>query len=304
MLDMRRLEVLRAVVDAGSVTRAARVLGYTPSAVSQSIAALEREAKTPLFEKAGRGIRATQAALLLADHARGLMAQLEQAEAALDALRSGQAGRFRMAAFATAGATLVPRALALFKQRHPGIELDLTMAETDEAVAALRAAHLDLAVVGDHRDLAPDAPDLRYVHLLDDAYRIVLPLSHPAASIGTVALEELRDADWISTTSARCNCLETVTTACARAGFTPRFTLEADEFATTLGFVAAGLGVAMVPMLALSAVPERVRVCRFRGEAPKRQVYAVTRAGTRDHVVDAVEEALRLSAGSYLSSAA
>jgi DNA-binding transcriptional LysR family regulator len=304
VLDVRRLQVLKAVVDAGSITRAASVVGCTPSAISQTLAALEREAKTALFERVGRGIRPTQAGVLLAEHAQTVMTQVEQAEAALDALRAGQAGRLRLAAFATAGATLVPRALARFKDAHPGVELDLTMAETCEAIRDLRLRHIDLAVVGEHREVTDDG-DLVYAHLLDDPYRIVLPATHPAATNRVIRLKEVSEAAWISTASARCNCLQTVTTACARAGFTPRFTLEADEFATTIGFVAAGLGVAMVPSLALSFVPETVCVCQIRGDEPKRYVYSVTRVpSSRDAMVHAMHEALRLSAGSYLGSAA
>ena len=305
MLDVRRLEVLKAVVDAGSITRAAAALGYTPSALSQSLAALEREAKTPLFEKVGRGIRPTQAAQLLAEHAQSVMDRLKEAEVALDALRSGRAGRLRLAAFATAGATLVPRALAHFKEQYPGIELDLTMAETDEALDALRAGTIDLAVVGEHTAIGDGAGELVYTHLLDDSYRIVLPRGHEAASKRSVSLGDLSQDAWISTESARCNCLETVNAACARAGFTPRFAVEGDEFATTVGFVAAGLGVAMVPMLALTSVPDSVRVCRIRGEEPKRYVYSVTRtAASEQAIVQAMQQALEVSAGSYLHAVA
>ncbi len=305
VLDVRRLEMLRAVVDTGSVTRGAAGLGYTPSAVSQGLAALEREAKTPLFERAGRGIRPTQAGLLLAERADAVIAQLRDAEAALDALRSGQAGRVRLAAFATAGAALVPRALARFTQDHPGIDIDVTMAETDDALRVLRAGHIDLAVVATHEKVGGNEPDILHSHLLDDPYRVVLPRSHPAATEGAVDLAALRDDAWISTASARCNCLETVMTACARAGFTPRFTLEADEFATTVGFVAAGLGVAMVPMLALTSVPESVQVRSVRGDEPVRSVYSVTRKGaSHPPAVAALQEALATSAGSFLRSAA
>jgi DNA-binding transcriptional LysR family regulator len=305
MLDVRRLEILKAVVDAGSVTRAAAEVGYTPSAISQSLAALERDARTPLFEKAGRGIRPTQAALLLAERAKRVMAQLAEAETALEALRSGQEGRLRLAAFATAGAALVPHALARFKERYPGIDIDLAISETEDALSSIRAGHIDLAVVGTHeKPLDPDR-DLLYTHLLDDPYRVVLPRQHPKASKRSVALEELSDNTWISTASARCNCLDTVTTACARAGFSPRFGLEGDEFATTLGLVGAGLGIAMVPMLALTTVPENVRVCRIRKEAPKRHVYCVSRGGASHRVaVDALQEALRVSAAPFLRSVA
>ncbi|MGH2734439.1 MAG: LysR family transcriptional regulator [Actinomycetota bacterium] len=301
MLDARRLEVLKAVVDAGSITAAAQMLGFTPSAVSQSVSALEREAKTALFEKVGRGIRPTQAGLLLAEHAELVLAQLREAELALASLRAGQAGRLRLAAFATAGGALVPRALAHFRSSHPAVELDFEMAETDEALARLRAGHIELAVIA--QDVpAHDVDDrLAYTHLLDDPYRVVLPRTHRLGGRPEVDLADLAEDPWIATASARCNCTATVSTACARAGFAPRFAMEADEFATTVGFVAAELGVAMVPLLALSSIPDNVRVRRIREAEPVRHVYAVTRRQIADQpALQAMHDALLVSAGSYL----
>jgi DNA-binding transcriptional LysR family regulator len=306
MLDVRRLLVLRAVVEEGSVTAAASVLGYSPSAVSQSLAALERETKTALFEKAGRGIRPTEAGLLLAERAAAVADQLLETEVALQALRAGEAGHLRLAAFATAGAALVPRALAEFRSEHPAVELDLSIAETDDALAQLRSSRIDLAVIAEHSPASDNAElGLSYLRLLDDPYRLVLPRSHPAAAERSVALEDLADESWIATASARCNCLQTVTTACARAGFAPRFAIEADEFATTIGFVAAGLGVAMVPMLALSALPETAVSRRIRAKEPVRHVYAGFRKSLSDHpLVSGMVDALQLSAGSYLKAVA
>ena len=305
MLETRRLQVLKAVVDTGSVTAAARRLGYTPSAISQTLATLEREAKTSLFEKAGRGIRPTQAGLLLAEHAGAVAAQLREAEAALEALRAGQAGRLRLAAFATAGAALVPRALSRFRDEHPGVELDLMMVETDEALDDLRAGRLDLAVIAEDAAGSSQHDDLDLLHLLDDPYRIVLPRTHRLAARRVIDLEDLAEDHWVATASARCNCLPTVNTACARAGFSPHFGIEADEFATTVGFVEAGLGVAMVPQLALSSVPDSVRVHRIRNIEPVRHVYAVTRSQSAGQpMVKRMQEALRMSAGAYLHAAA
>jgi DNA-binding transcriptional LysR family regulator len=306
MLDARRLHVLKAVIDAGSITAAAAFLGYTPSAVSQSISALAREAKTPLFEKAGRGIRPTQAGLMLAEHAGAVVRQLQDAEQALEVLRAGEAGRLRIAAFATAGVALVPRALAAFRKTHPGVELDLAIAETEEALAQLRSGHLDVGVIAEHSPITNEARDgLACMHLLVDPYRLVLPRTHPAASARTVVLQDMADQSWIATASARCNTLQTVTTACARAGFSPRFAIEADEFATTVGFVAAGLGVALVPMLALSSLPDDVVSRRLRGDSPSRQVYVVARSTRPSHpMIDVLVQALRSSAGSYLKEAA
>jgi DNA-binding transcriptional LysR family regulator len=306
MLDARRLEVLKAVVDSGSITAAAGRLGYTPSAVSQSVAALERETMTSLFEKAGRGLRPTQAGLLLAERADAVLKQLREAEEALEALRAGQAGRLRVAAFATAGGGLVPRALANFKETHPGVELDLAIAEADEALTQLLSGNTDLAVIALDEPVDDDHKGgLVYTHLLDDPYRLVVPATHRLARRGAIGLQDIAGDPWIATASARCDTMPTVTTACARAGFMPRFAIEADEFATTVGFVAAGLGVAMVPMLALSSIPKDVRVRRLQGDEPKRHVYSVTRQeNSDDPIVGALGEALSRSSGYYLSAVA
>jgi DNA-binding transcriptional LysR family regulator len=146
---------------------------------------------------------------------------------------------------------------------------------------------------------------VRLVRLLDDPYLAVLPRGHRLASRRSVALEDLADDPWIGTVSASCNCLPTVTSACARAGFSPRFAIEADEFATTVGFVAAGLGVALVPLLALGAIPEDVRARPLRDNEPVRHVFAVTRRQNAEQTaVQAMLEALRDSARPYLTSVA
>jgi DNA-binding transcriptional LysR family regulator len=279
VLDVRRLQVLTAVVDSGSLTGAAAALGYTPSAVSQSMATLERETATVLLEKSGRGIRPTQAGLLLAEHAEKVLASLREAEAALSALRAGQEGRLRLATFSSAGATLVPRALARFRAAHRAVELDMGVAETDEALAQLRTGRIDVAVIAS--DARPDA-DLLATHLLDDPYRTVVPDDHRLARRRSIALADLADDSWIVTASPHCNSRTLVTSACARAGFTPRISIEADEFATAVGFVGAGLGVALVPLLALGAIPGGVRVHRLRGGGPTRHVHAVTRRSAAD----------------------
>jgi DNA-binding transcriptional LysR family regulator len=295
-VDARRLAILRTVVETGSVVAAAAKLGYTSSAISQSIAALQREVDIALFERVGRGLRPTPAALVLAEAAARVEAQVSAAEDALDALRAGRAGCVRLAAFATAGTALVPRALALFRAGSPQVDVRYTMAESDDALAAVRSAEVDVAVVA-----LPGTParrdTLRWWHLLDDSYLLALPAKHPAARFPQVPLAELACEPWVTTASARCNCEETVVQACASAGFTPTFAFQADEFATTLGFVAAGLGVAMVPSLALAAIPDDVVVRPPKPVRPRRRVYAVARASIGPAACQLVE-AIQRSAGS------
>lgn len=278
MLDLRRLRVLRAVVSTGGVTAAARALHYTPSAVSQHLAALERETGAVLFERDGRGIRPTDAARLLAQVADDVLSRLAEAEAALSALSAGRTGRLALTSFPTAGAALVPPAVVAFRGDCPDVELTLSVAEPDVALPQLRAGEVDVAVVVE--PYAPDAlpdDDLLREHLLDDPYAVVLPVDHPLAGERDIDLAELAQEPFVGTASAPGHCEAAALDACLTAGFSPVYAVEADEFPTTQGFVAAGLGVALVPGLALGALHPRVVARPVRGVQPVRHVYAAVR---------------------------
>ncbi|HTW08517.1 MAG TPA: LysR family transcriptional regulator [Acidimicrobiales bacterium] len=279
MFDLRRLKVVKAIVDTGSVSAAAAQLSYTPSAVSQQMRALEKETGTVLLEAAGRGVRPTPAALLLAEHAGRVLAAVQQAEEALAALRAGQMGRVRVAAFPTAGSALVPEALAVFEQNLPNVALDLVVAETDQSLANLRSGTIDVAIVVEPfgRGHAPE-DGLYRRHLLADPFRVVLPRNHVLARKRAVDLVSLAKERWIGVSSCPGSCQQVVSDACRRAGFDPAYNLEADEYPTAQGFVAAGLGVALVPLLALGAAAHAgVAVRRVSGDQPVRDVWAVTR---------------------------
>lgn len=306
MIDLRRLAVFKAVFDHGSITGAASALGYSPSAVSQNITTLERETKLELFQKSGRGIRPTHAGEVLAAQAEIVLDQMRQTEEALAAVRTGRAGRMRVAAFATAGGSMVPHALADFTRRHPGVKCELVIAETDEALTRLTTGQSEVAVIAVEAPVVEDEKTISYHSLLEDPYRVVLPSTHPLAGKTVLDLAALSDEAWIATASARCNCLPTITEACARAGFSPRFAIEADEFATALGFVAAGIGVAIVPTLALGSLPVGVSIHTIAGRIePKRYVYAVTRTADLQHpVVASMLTAMDSSAGSILRAVA
>ncbi len=303
MLDLRRLRVLRAVVRTGSMASAASSLGYTPSAVSQHLAALERETGTVLLERAGRGVRPTDAARLLADVADDVLARLADAEVALAALREGRTGRLHLTSFPSAGASLVPPAVAAFRRSHPDVELVLGVAEPDEALPALRAGDVDVAVV-----VVPDDdadPDLLLVHLLDDPYSVLLPAGHRLAGAPAVDLADLAGEAWVGTASAPGHCQQAALDACAAAGFTPSYAVQGDEYPTTQGFVAAGLGVALVPGLALGLVHEQVVVKPLRGAQPARRVSAaVRRARAGEALVQAALAALGEAARRTRSAAA
>ncbi|HEY3258905.1 MAG TPA: LysR family transcriptional regulator [Pseudonocardiaceae bacterium] len=307
MLDVRRLRVLRAVVESGSMAAAADELGYTPSAVSQHLAALEREAGSALLVRAGRGVRPTAAGALLAEHATAVLARLAEAEAALADLVAGRIGRLGVTFFPTAGASLVPPAVAAFRNRHPGVELRLEMAEPSVAVPAVAGGHTDLAVVVDmERTRPPDG--LSWVHLLDDSYHVVLPRGHALARRRTLRLADIADEPWVQTASVPGPCQNVIMGACERAGFRPRVALDADDYPTTQGLVAAGVGVALVPGLALGAVHPAVVVRPIREHRPVRHIHAVVRdAGTLHPTVrtflDALLDAARAHRDPFVTGA-
>ncbi len=278
MLDVRRLRVLQAVVDTGSMAAAAEQLGYTPSAVSQHLAALEREAGAALLERAGRGVRPTEAGALLAEHAAGIIERIAEAEAALADLVAGRIGRLGVSFFPTAGASLVPPAVAAFRRRHPGVDLRLEIAEPSTSVPAVLSGATDVAVVVDPGvDRRPRSDGLSWIHLLDDPYHLVLPRGHELAGRRAIALSAVADEPWLETASVPGPCQEVILDACELAGFRPRVVVEADDYPTTQGLIAAGIGVALVPGLALGAVHPGVVVRPVRQHRPRPPNHAVVR---------------------------
>src|SRR5919205_4454795 len=147
MLDVKRLKVLREVANHGSFSAAGEALGYTQSAVSQQIAALEREAGTTLVERSARGVRLTEAGEAVVRHTEAILARLAEAEAELEAIAGLRGGRLRSAAFESAGSTLMPLAIAAFRERHPAVELSMSLSEPEDSVPMLRSGELDLAIV-------------------------------------------------------------------------------------------------------------------------------------------------------------
>ena len=253
MLDVRRLRVLCAVADHPTLSAAADALSYTPSAVSQQIVALEREIGVRLLHRGPRGVRLTAAGQLLVEQARPILSGLQAAEASVTALNDLSTGRLALASFATAGATILPRAIASFRAAHPEVVITLTQADPQAAMARLRAGDADLILTADVEQ-SPDGVEL--VTLLEDPLYAVLPSSHPLAGREQLALEELASETWVDTPTGS-DARRLLLWACARAGFIPRVAFESDEYLTVQQLVAAGVGVALVPGLAMrySAVP-------------------------------------------------
>jgi DNA-binding transcriptional LysR family regulator len=247
MLDVRRLRVLCAVADHPTLSAAADALSYTPSAVSQQIVALERELGVRVLHRGPRGVRLTAAGQVLVEQARPILSGLQAAEASVTALDTLSKGRVALASFATAGATILPGAIAGFRARHPEVTITLTQADPHAAMARLRAGEVDLILTAD-AEPSPDG-EVQVVTLLEDPLCAVLPDSHPLAGRDQLALEELAGDTWVDTPSGS-DARRLLLWACARAGFIPRVAFESDEYLTIQQLVAAGVGVALVPGLA------------------------------------------------------
>ena len=274
MLDVRRLRVLREVARCGSLARAADTLSYTPSAVSQQIAALEREAGTVLLERRARGVVLTEAGRTLVEHATAILDLLDAAEAALAELAELKRGRLRMASFATAGATVLPRAVDAFRARHPAIELSVQQASPSESVERLRAGLLDLALVVD-LDARP-AEGVEVVPLFEDPVQLALHRDHPVAKMADVRLDALKDETWIDVPRLTSGG-KVLVRACELAGFEPRVAFESDDYTAIQELVGAGVGVALLPDLALCPPHPSVVLRSLGANGPSRQIQAATR---------------------------
>lgn len=291
MLDTRRLQVLAAVARHGSLTAAARALALVPSAVSQQIAALERETGHQLLLRGPRGVQLTDAGRLLLEHADEVFASIARAEAALSALRGLTGGRLHVASFPTAGGTLVARAAAIFAKRHPAIELLLIEAEPPEALAMLKSGDVDLAVTYEY-DLvpAPLEPALDVRVLCDDAMWLVLPVHHAALESGPVTLRDLRAERWIVGGETMPASVLTLA-ICRQAGFEPLVGGRTDTYAVAQSWVAAGLGVTLVPGLAVVPMPQTTARPLEQTQLSRR-ILTVSRGQLDSPVVTAMRDAL------------
>jgi DNA-binding transcriptional LysR family regulator len=250
MLESRRLRVLLQVERTGSLAAAAQALDYTPSAVSQQVRALERELGTVVLERRGRGVALTEPGAALVAHAQRIVDALGAAEAEVQAIAGLRAGVLRLGWFSTAGATLVPRAIARFRDRHPQIELELEEADPDECAQRLREGELDLAVVYEFRLDEPLPADLRLTPLLEDRLHIALPPDHALARRRRIPMAQLAGETWIQGVRHG-STLATLPAACRAAGFEPHIAFQTDDPMAWQGLVAAGVGVAVIPQLTL-----------------------------------------------------
>ena len=243
MLDVRRMRVLREVAVRGSFSAAAEALSFTQSAVSQQIAALEREAGTMLVQRNARGVRLTEAGEALVRHTDAILARLDEAEAELEAIAGLRGGRLRLAAFESAAASLMPLAIAGFRAAHPGIELSLILTEPEDSAPLLKTGELDLAIGYDSR-VRGEVDGISRQHLISDPMCLVMPVDHPRAYKRHIRIADVADDAWVAGTTD-CEFNRLIRRACAAAGFEPRIEFQTDDYAAMQGLVAAGVGVSL-----------------------------------------------------------
>ncbi|MER7515986.1 LysR family transcriptional regulator [Streptomyces sp. NPDC126499] len=278
MLDLGRLRALHAVAVHGTVGAAAAALGYTPSAVSQQIAKLERETRTTLLERSGRGVRLTDEAHQLADTAERLLSLVEEAEVRLEEGRGLPAGRLRIGCFPSAARGLMPPALADLARRHPSLDANLSEVDPHLSVDLVARGVLDLAVAHDW-DIAPlpVPPGVEQAVIGDDLCDILVHRDHPLAEREAVRREELVEERWIVQPPGTV-CHDWLIRTLRAVGYAPRVAHQAEENNTQVALVAAGLGIALVPRLGRGPLPPEV-VPLLLDPVPRRRLRALWRTG-------------------------
>jgi len=306
MIDVRRLRLLLELTRRGTVTAVAEALAYTPSAVSQQLAALEREAGVPLLERTGRRVALTPAGTVLAGYAESVIAVLEEASAALAATRDSLTGPLRIGAFPSAARVILPPALVALGRDHPGLELMVTELDPVDVPDALHTGALDVALtfVYDYVPVTPD-PAVESEPLLEEI--VYLATADPVKDSGDertsleertsveeqTSIEGWRDAPWIAGSPGTL-CHSLIVRACEAEGFTPRIRHYADDFGTVLALVAAGQGVSLIPQLGLTGALSGVALTPL---ASRRRSNIAYRKGTRQHpAIATFADAIRESA--------
>ena len=272
MLDTHRIRVFRSVMASGSIQAAADNLGYTPSAISQQISALQKETGLTLFEREGRGLSATAAARALVANTNELMGQLSRLDRVVADLREGRSGRLTIGYFASAGAEWMPTLARRLTTELPDLTLELVLTEVPEYTGATLDIDIVVNVPGAH-----DPPGARRVPLVADPYVAILPADHPLAGVGEVGLAQLAGDTWIRNDLPNTAVARILAAACEAAGFQPRYAVQAQDHYTAIAFVKAGVGITVLPQLAAHVIPKQVRVLPITAPTPIRHIAALVR---------------------------
>ncbi|OZM76889.1 LysR family transcriptional regulator [Pseudonocardia sp. MH-G8] len=288
MLDVRRLALLAAVLDTGSMTAAAEELNYTPSAVSQQLRRLEAEVGQPLLHRQPRGVTPTEAGAVLADHARRVVRQLAAAEADLAEIAGLRRGVLELGTFPTIASSLLPLAVSRFRAAHPAIRLTVRSARFDELVRVLEDGTVGMSLLWDYEWNRLDPARFALTHLLDDPTALVVAADHPLARRRVVDMTALASEDWIVRAHDH-PVAEVLERSCRTAGFTPRIAFHANDYQEAQAMVSVGLGVALAPRTAVATTHPAVRVVGLGRSAPSRRILLAHR---HDRVRAAAELAM------------
>jgi DNA-binding transcriptional LysR family regulator len=264
---------VHAFAEQGSFSAAAEALAFTQPAISRQIATLEAEAGTRLVERSVRGVRLTQAGELLVGHADAILDRLTAAENQLEALNSLAGGRLHIGATATANSTLIPLAIRAFDAEYPEVHLRLDEAVTSELIDRVAAGELDLAIVANPERY--DLPgEIVIDHLMDDPQYLAVARDHPLADVPEIRMADLADEVWIEGRDSAC--AEPLRLAAAAAGFEPKICFESAQWLGKQGLVAAGVGITLIPTLALATVREDIVLRSLGADAPTRTISIAT----------------------------
>ncbi|MGX6448164.1 LysR family transcriptional regulator, partial [Patulibacter sp. S7RM1-6] len=277
MINSHHLRVFEAIAREGSIGGAAHLLGLTQPTVSHHLSALERQLDATLCVRGRRGVELTDRGQALLEHAEMILAQLAAAERAVEDRRDLRDGELRVGSFATAGTTFLPRALRDFHREHPGVRLSVLEIEDPTGIIEhVRARRLDVGVVFTTPDhWVRPVPGLAIQHLFDDPFLLAVPADHPFAERTAVALRELAAERWVTARGESDPCAALLHRACRAADFEPDVAFRIDDYAMVGSCVAAGLGVGIVPRLAVPRLPDGVVTVEIAGDVLVREVHAV-----------------------------
>jgi len=282
MIDLAALGALRAVDTTGSVTAAADVLGYTPSAVSQQIKRLEKQAGVPLLERAGRGVMLTRYGRHLAEEGARLIGDLEELQSGLHRQARTVAGHVRLVAFSTAVRGLIAPALPSILRAHPGLRVSITEREPWDAISDVAAGHADLGVAHNWGDIPLPVPDhLTRTTLARDLAEVIVRHDHPLSNHPVVTPPDLADQDWIATPDPSI-CRQWLHRMFDGTGRLPKIAHVSMEFDSHLALVRAGLGIALIPRLGRSPLGADLVAVPVADPAPSREIIALHRASMSD----------------------
>jgi len=277
-VDVHRLRVLRAVVADGSIQGAAASLGYTPSAISQHLTALQKETGLRLLQRSGRGIEPTEAGRAVAAEAARIFERLADLESLVADLRAGRVGALSVSYFASAGAVWIPPAVATIAREFPRLRLDLRLIELLAADSG--APDVEIAVDGAE---SGGIAGYQMHPLLTEPYLAVVPVTSALARRAQVDLAELRDEAWVDNDVARGPCRQAVLDACSTVGFSPAFHIETQDYPTAIRFVAEGMGITVIPRLGLGTLPDSTVAVPIVNPTPRRSISVRVRDTAANH---------------------